>query len=423
MNASGLSLGLIACLVLAYALVARAEAPLPQPGDAGGEVGIVVQGANAFAVDLYRQLAANQKGNLFCSPASVDTALAMTYAGAAGLTATQMAATLHYDLEPAKLHRAFAGLIAALNTPAADFSGKPAYQLTLVNALWGQEGYPFAPAFTALVQKSYGAALNPVDFAGHAEQARQTINAWVARKTADKIQDLIGPGALDPQTTRLVLTNAVYFKSNWLTRFPKEATADGPFTTAAGATVSVPMMRLAESKFFGYAENDGLQIVELPYESDALSMLILLPRKSDGLAALEQKLTAANLAAWTGRLEQALVHVTLPRFKFAGQFELSQTLGALGMKDAFADRADFSGMTGAEKLHISAVIHKAFVAVDEDGTEAAAATAIAMAAMALPVGEPKNFVADHPFLFLIRHRATGCVLFLGRVENPAAPQP
>jgi serpin B len=418
MNRCKVGVALGACLALFGSPTVKAAEPLPVPEGPVEQAAGVVQGVNTFAADLYRQLAAGQKGNLLCSPASVDTALAMTYAGAAGRTATQMATVLHYDLQPALLHPAFARLIESLNSGGGKLPGQSAYQLVVANALWGQDGYPFKPAFSALVQQMYGAGLNSVDFAGHPEDARQTINFWVAGKTADKIKDLIGPGVIDPRATRLILTNAVYFKSNWMHRFPASATKDGPFTTAGGTPVTAPMMHLTGHETFGYLENEDLQVLELPYESDALSMLIFLPRKPDGLPALEQTITAANLGAWTGHLDQALVNITLPRFMFASQFDVGQTLAAMGMADAFSSRADFSGMTSAENPSISAVIHKAFVAVDEDGTEAAAATGVGMAALAMRMGQPKDFVADHPFVFLIRHRETGCILFIGKVENP-----
>jgi serpin B len=407
---------LVACLVLGWgASVWAAVAPLDKDG---GDMNTLVTGVNALAVDLYGQLAGGTAGNLFFSPASIDTALAMTYAGAAGQTAQQMATTLHYDLPMERLHAGFAGLIQTLNQPEKNYRGKPAYELTVANALWGQQGYPFKESFTQLVSKTYGAGLSSVDFAQHTEEARQTINAWVARKTAEKIMDLIGPGSLDPRTTVLVLTNAVYFKSNWVTPFAKQATKDGPFTVAPGKIATAAMMHLTGEKFFGYLENEDLQAVDLPYESGALTMVVLLPRKVDGLAGLEKKLTGANLAAWLGGMQGMRVDVALPRFKFASQFDLGKTLEGLGMTDAFSGDADFSGITSAGKLAISEVVHKAYVAVDEDGTEAAAATAVAIGGLAKLAGEPKSFVADHPFVFLIRHRATGCVLFLGRVADP-----
>jgi serpin B len=419
---------LAACLlVTAMTCLAQAEAP-KEPAKADGskaDVAAVADGSNAFALEMYAKLA-SQDGNLFFSPGSLDTALAMTYAGAAGNTAKQMAKTLHFTLEVEKLHPAFAALIDKLNHPAEitlyDDSGKnrkaPAYELTVANALWGQKGYPFRADFTKLLAASYGAAMNDVDYA-NTETAREVINNWVATQTKDKIKDLIAKGILTTDT-RLVLTNAVYFKSNWDEKFQKAATKDGPFKLSAEKSVDVPLMHL--TRHFGYMENDELQAVELPYKAHELAMVILLPKKTDGLAGVEKSLTADNLGKLLKDLKRTKVDLTMPKFKFTSQFGLADTLKAMGMTDAFdPNKADFSGMTSQEKLFISAVIHKAFVAVDEEGTEAAAATAVAMAPTAMPMPEePKVFKADHPFIFLIRHNSTGEVLFMGRVTNPKA---
>jgi serpin B len=388
----------------------------------------VVKGGNAFGVEMYGELAGKVKGNLFFSPGSIETALAMTYAGAGGETAKQMAKALHFDLPAERLHPAFAAVLDQLNHPAQlteywrDAAGgvKPepvsAYQLVVANALWGQKGYPFKAEFTGLVARSYGGAMNELDFA-HSEAARVAINEWVGRLTNDKIKDLIGPNVLTPQTT-LVLTNAVYFKSDWDHKFGKSATQDGAFKVSAEKSVDVPMMH--QTGHFAYMENDLVQGVELPYKVGALSMVILLPRKAEGLGAVEKNLTAENLGTWLKALQGARVDMTMPRWKFSSEMSLRGVLEAMGMTDAFdAQKADFSGMASHEKLFISAVIHKAFVAVDEEGTEAAAATAVAMAASAvMRPAEPKVVKADHPFVFLIRHNATGEILFMGRVANP-----
>ncbi|MFB3893060.1 MAG: serpin family protein [Phycisphaerae bacterium] len=417
----------IACVTgLAMWCMAQSGAPkdAPKAAPAEADVAAVAKDGDAFAMDMYAKLA-TKEGNIFFSPASIDTALAMTYAGARGRTAEQMAKTLHFSLPPDKLNPAFAALIDKLNHPAEvnefDEGGKikkvPAYQLTVSNALWGQKGYPFKADFTNLVAKDYGAAMNEVDYA-KPEIAREVINKWVANQTKDKIQDLIPPGALDT-LTRLVLTNAVYFKSNWEEKFQKQATKDEAFHVTADDAVKTPLMH--QTRHFNYMENDDLQAVELPYNSRQLSMVVLLPRKLDGLPALEKSLTAGNVAKWLAALADAKVELTLPKFKFTSQFGLGDTLKSMGMTDAFdANKADFSGMTAEEKLYISAVIHKAFVAVDEEGTEAAAATAVVMragAAMPRPE-ETRIFKADHPFVFLIRHNATGEILFMGKVANP-----
>jgi len=388
--------------------------------------------STAFAADLYGRLA-SREGNLFFSPASIETALAMTYAGARGDTAAQMAKTLHYDNDAAKVSEFFTGLLKILSSPpevklADNTWGKqwrakqPAtqapYQLYLANALWGQQSYRFKPEFIDLVQKKYAAGLNNLDFAADPEHARGIINDWVAAQTKDRIKDLIPEGDID-HATRLVLTNAIYFKSKWAHEFSKDLTKDGPFQLAAAKSVDVPFMH--QMGDFGYAENEDIQLLEMPYIKDALSMVVLLPKKVDGLAALEKDLTAGKVNQWLKDMTGQTVEVTFPKFTFTSSFELEDSLAALGMTDAFDPRkADFSGMTAAEHLYISAVIHKAFVAVDEEQTEAAAATAVVMAGAAPPVKAKVLFKADHPFIFLIRHNATGEILFLGRLVDPNA---
>ncbi len=397
--------------------------------DAAADTAKVVQGNTAFALDLYRQLA-KQEGNLFFSPASIHTALAMTYLGSAGGTADEMAKALHYPLPPDRLAGVYGKLIGQLNR-APEFVNfepdpqnrdgewkevrKPAYDLVVANALWGQKGYPFKDDFTRTAEKSFGAGLNQVGFADP-PAAATTINDWVAKQTRDKIQDLVPASALDA-LTRLVLTNAVYFKSSWAEKFYESNTKDAPFHVSPEQSVDVPLMYQEDE--FPYAETDELQVLELPYVRHALSMVILLPREKDGLGALEGALSAEKLDAWRKAATAVQVKVHLPKFTFTSSFDLVEPLQALGMRRAFGGEADFSGMTSAEDLHLTAVLHKAFVAVDEEGTEAAAATAVAAAAEAMPEPqEPKVFRADHPFLFLIRHNATGEVLFWGRVSNP-----
>jgi len=385
------------------------------PAQPKADVSAVAQANNVFGCELYAKLK-GQAGNLFFSPASIHTALAMTYAGAAGRTADQMAGTLHFDLPADRLHKAFGLLTGELNNPPKQ-GGDPAYQLVVSNALWLQKGYPFRDSFTRLVKDNYGAGLNEVDYAA-GEPARKTINDWVGKATRDKIKDLIPPGVLN-ELTRLVLTNAVYFKSDWADTFPEHATKAGPFQLGEGKTVSVPLM--AQWTHIGYMETEDFQLADLPYKAEVLSMTVLLPRKADGLKALEEKLSAKTLAEWIGQAKVTHVDLTLPRFKFTSQFGLKPPLSQLGMVDTFdPDKADFSGMTSAEKLYISAVLHKAFVAVDEKGTEAAAATAVVAAAKGKSQEPRIVFRADRPLLFLIRHRPTGAVLFLGRLANPGA---
>ena len=367
-------------------------------------------GNNAFAVDLYARLRA-EKGNLFFSPYSISSALAMTYAGARGDTATQMAKVLHFDLAAAQLHAAFGSLTSDLNAAgkANDF------ELRVANTLWVQEGYKLLPEFLDLTKAAYGALPHDVDFAKATEAARQTINRWVEEQTKDKIKNLIPPGML-AAAARLVLTNAIYFKGRWASEFTKDQTMDMPFTLASGEKVTVPTMHQAER--FGYRKGDGLEVLEMPYKGQALSMFIFLPAKADGLAEFEKSLTADRLSQWLSGVQPTGLIVALPKFRVTSAFLLADSLNAMGMKDAFAlPPADFSGMTGQKDLFIGAVIHKAFVDVNETGTEAAAATAVIMEGGAAPAPKP-FFRADHPFLFLIRDNRSGAILFMGRVLNP-----
>ncbi len=367
-----------------------------------------VQGNTEFGLDLYRRLR-SIGGNLFFSPYSISTALAMTYAGARGNTERQMAQALHFLLDQKQLHPAFALLEAKLG----DVSQKRQMQLRIANSLWRQEGHALLAEFLALMKQYHGVSIATVDY-GNPEAARHTINAWVEEETESKIKDLIPPELLGP-LTRLVLVNAIYFKGNWASQFDPQLTAKAPFWVAAGERVQTPMM--TQTHDFVYGESDGLQILELPYAGHDVSMIVLLPTENGGLAKLEDSLTVENLGRWTGHLWETKVEVFLPRFDIAFPFRLDDALISMGMIDAFSAKADFSGMDEAT-LFISAVLHKGFVAVNEKGAEAAAATAVIME-KGLP-SRPPLFRADHPFVFLIRENSTGSVLFLGRVMNPAA---
>jgi serpin B len=374
----------------------------------GGPMSDVVRGNNRFALDLYARLR-QQPGNVFYSPYSISTALAMTYAGARGQTAEQMARTLHFELPPDRLHSAYQDLIRHING-----DGTRPYQLLVANALWGREGTDFRPEFLKVVKEHYYAEVSRLDFRS-AEPARRTINAWVEERTRDKIKDLIGPGALHPDTL-LVLTDAIYFKGEWASPFLKRGTRQEDFRVSAAEKLKVPMMHRVGR--YGYVEGEGLQALELPYKGDALAMVVLLPGAESGLPKLEESLSEAKLADWTARLSPREVRVALPRFRLERGIELKEVLSGMGMPDAFTGGADFSGMTGRREPYLSAVIHKAFVDVNEEGTEATAATGVVMRPLAAPVDRAVEFRADRPFLFLIRERRTGSILFLGRVTDP-----
>lgn len=370
----------------------------------------VVAGNTRFAFELYRRLQAAE-GNLFFSPYSISTALAMTYAGADGTTRQQLADTLRFIPDGQMLHAAFSTLQSQLKQEQE----KGEIELSIANALWIENNFPLLHTFTSLTSRFYGAAVNQVRFKTDTEKARRTINTWVEEKTENKIQELIKPGVLD-SFTRLVLTNAIYFKGNWARPFKKERTKEEQFWVEPGTSAMVPMMNQQEE--LGYMEDAMLQALEMTYTGDTLSMIVLLPRKTDGLKDLEGALTAELLSSRLESIRKCDVRVCMPKFTMTSQFDLSRTLAAMGMPEAFSEAADFSGMTGGKDLFISAVVHKAFVDVNEEGTEAAAATGVVMRLTAAPA-PPPLFRADHPFIFLIRHNPTGSLLFLGRVARPA----
>ena len=401
----------VVSLIFAIAAIGSERADPPDVSDADKKA--VVKGNNAFALALYAELK-DQEGNLFLSPFSISTALAMTYAGARGNTEAQMAKVLHFDLGQESLHPTFQKLITQMSTQAE----QQGYQLNVANALWGQKGYGFLKKFLDLTKTTYGAGLNEVDFRRATEAARKTINTWVEKQTKGKIKNLIRRGILD-ELTRLVLTNAIYFKGNWASQFDKRQTKNSPFYVRVDRTVNVPMMYQKEK--FRYMETGRLQAIELPYVDNELSMVVLLPKEVNGITALENFLTADSLRKWLTRLREQKVDVYLPRFKITSEFRLDTALRSMGMPDAFSlPPADFSGMTGKKDLFISAVIHKAFVDINEEGTEAAAASAVVMEIMekAMRMQRPLIFRADHPFIFLIRDTQSGSILFLGRVVNP-----
>ncbi len=337
----------------------------------------------------------------------------MTRAGAKGDTAAQIDKTLHFDLGQDKLNAGFAALLNQVN--GEPMEGKRGYQLSTANALWGQKGYPFKADFLQIAKDDYGGGLNDVDFKGATEQARQTINAWVEKQTNDKIKDLIPQGVLDA-STRLVLTNAIYFKGDWASQFKKDATHDGPFHLSAEKKVDAPLM--SQKGKFGYFDGGSFQALEMPYANGDLSMVVLLPKKIDGLADVEKDLTTDKLAGWIGKLYKQEVVVTLPKFKTTQQMGMKGVLSKMGMPVAFTDRADFSGIGGDPgELCIQDVIHKAYVDVNEEGTEAAAATGVIVESTSARVVTPE-FRADHPFIFLIRDTRNGSILFLGRLADP-----
>jgi serpin B len=399
-------------LMMVPPLFLQAGATYSQPPGPSPDQAELVNGNNTFAVELYGQLA-RKTGNLFFSPASISTALGMAYAGAAGSTAAEMQKALQFTLPPDRLHPAMGALLNSLN------ASHPGYQLRVADALWAQEGEAFLPAYLALTGAHYGAGFHPVDFAKVPDEVRRTINQWIERQTEDKIKDLLQPGVVTTDT-RLVLTNAIYFKANWQSQFEKTRTQGEDFHLSASETVRAPLMHREGA--YNYFDGGTFQVLEIPYKGAELSMFVFLPKDPGGLPALEQSLTPPELKRWLGELHaESKVILTLPKFKMTRAFELDKALSAMGMKQAFArGAADFSAMTGKRDLWISAAIHKAYVDVDEEGTEAAAATATTFMTLSMrpPKPEPVVFRADHPFLFVIRDNRSRGILFMGRVADP-----
>jgi serpin B len=378
------------------------------------DLGELTTGNTAFALDLYQSLREGE-GNLFFSPYSISLALAMTYAGARGETQREMAQTLHFTLSQDGLHPAFNTLDLELSSRGEEIDeqeGEP-FRLNIANSIWGQRGYEFLPEFLDTLAMNYGAGLRIVDYVEATEEARLMINQWVSDETEGKIKDLIQPGVLN-ELTRLVLANAIYFNAGWFFPFAEEETHEGTFQLLDGGQVSVPMMSQTET--FRYSEGYGYQVVELPYVGQEMAMVILLPELGM-FEAFEMGLNSERLSEIFDDLNSQSVALTMPKFEYESEFSLKETLIKMGMGSAFAD-ADFSAMDGTRDLFISEVVHKAFVSVDEKGTEAAAATAVIIA-LRSALSTPVKMTVDRPFIYMIRDLKTGTILFVGRVFNPA----
>jgi serpin B len=380
---------------------------LDDSGATASSVEATVEGYNGFSFDLYSRYAADN-GNILFSPYSISTALSMTYEGARGETAEEMEAVFGFLEDPSMRLPSVARIYNTLNDADRE------YALHTVNALWIQQGYPVLEDYVDAIVDYYGGDVNALDFVSEPDESRITINEWVEDRTYDRIKDLFPSGSIDGNV-RLVLTNAIYFKGDWLYEFNEDATSEEEFHVSPTSTVTVDMMSLRDETF-NYAETDELQILELPYTGEDVSMLILLPKEGH-LDDVESQLSAERLGEWLELMEGAAVNVYLPRFTFETKYFMMEDLAEMGMPTAFTDAADFSGMNAEDRLFIDKVIHQAFIEVNEKGTEAAAATGVSISLSAAI--QEEVFLADHPFVFLIRDVDTGVIMFMGRVTDPS----
>ena len=369
----------------------------------------LVDALNDFSFEFYDQIGASEDGNVFFSPYSIFVALSMAYEGAAGNTATEMQNVLNVLQNDSVTLGTFGRLYNLLN------QNQDGYKINTANAFWAHQDYTFLQSYLDLLENFYMAEAHELDFAKNVEAA-EIINTWIEEQTNDKIKDMIPPSSLSDYT-KLVLTNAIYFKGMWAIPFNPDNTYETDFELTSDETTQVDMMSDTDNDY-NYTETDDLQIIELQYAGDDLLMIVILP-KENNITIAESALNSGNLAIWINSLMGDEVDVEIPKFKFEKKYSLNGLLRSMGIIDAFIpDIADFSKMDGTNALFISEAIHQSFVEVNEEGTEAAAATAIIMEATAIPE-EPKRFIADHPFVFLIQHKETGAILFMGRVMNPA----
>lgn len=370
-----------------------------------------VNANNQFALDFYSNLKNDEEGNIFFSPYSISTALAMTYEGARGQTSEEIQSVFYFTDNDITRRKSFALVHNKLNSPNVE------YKLQTANALWAQRDYPFLDEYIETIESFYAGKVTNLDFKSKTEQSRQTINSWVENKTNDKIKDLFPEGSLNDYT-RLVITNAIYFKGTWVKQFNETETKQDDFRISPKKVVQVPMMKLTgKDAKFNYSETGKLQILEMLYEGEDLSMIVLLP-KNDDLKALEDSFTLEKLGQWKSEQIKQRVDVYLPKFTFDSKYFLNKDLKEMGMPSAFTPAADFSGMDGTKNLSIQSVIHQAFIDVNEEGTEATASTGVVFGVTSMPPPVPV-FRADHPFIFMIQERGTGNILFLGRVVNPS----
>lgn len=364
---------------------------------------IVVEGNNWFALDIYLKLS-EEKGNVFLSPWSIYSAMAMTYEGARGKTADEMQSVMHFLKNDSMRRQSFSLLHEWLNMEDTGC------KLCNANALWVQIDYSLLDKYTEIIKRYYHGDAKNLDFASATEEACRIIDSWVEDKTDNKIVNFISPGIIKPDTC-LVLTNAIYFKGIWAKKFDESITIDGDFRTDSGKIIKVPMMSTGKGSRFKYMETKDLQMLEIPYRCENLSMLILLPRGD--VLSLERSLTLEKLSEWKKSLTEIQVYVHIPKFKLSTKYCLNEKLKDMGMPTAFTSNADFSGINGMKDQSISLVVHQASIDVDEEGTEAAASTAVSLYRCI------SIFSADHPFIFMIQNRETDSILFIGRISDPS----
>ncbi len=373
-----------------------------------GSVDSLSNAMNGFSFDAYKELGMDSDENVFFSPYSIFVALAMTYEGARGDTAVQMKNVLGFEQNDEVSLCSFGRIYNLLNIDAE-------YTLNTANALWTKRDYPFLEEYLRFIDNYYMGKATDVDFTNPGKAA-EIINSWVEENTGGKIKDMLSSTDISPGTV-LILSNAIYFKGLWSTRFDVEDTVDRDFERTPAEIVSVPTMVLRDSEeSFNYGETDDVQILELPYKGDAVSMIVILP-KGNNISSVEQMLNDENLETWMDLMYPRDVDIYLPKFTYKTEYNLEEMLIAMGLDIAFSPGADFSGMNGNGGLFIEKVLHKAFVEVNEEGTEAAAATTVHMIESAIPE-QPEVFDANHPFLYLIQHKETGTILFMGKVVDP-----
>jgi len=424
-----IQVGLLICLTACSAIaglvpggsnsqVLVSDLPRADVSDAtGDDLDQLAAGNRTFALGLYHQLE-TMDGNLFYSPYSISSALAMTYAGAEGKTADEMAQVFHFLMDEDRLHPAFNTLdqyLEGLEKQEVPDDMGDVFQLNIANAIWGQKDFHFESDFLDTLAANYGAGLRLLDYILAPEESRVTINDWVSDETEERILDLIPQGAINSDT-RLLLSNAVYFKATWLESFEESLTEDKVFHGLDGEEFMIPMMSMGSDASFPYYQGEGFQAVELPYVGGQVSMLVLVPDQGE-FSGFEERLNAEKLDQIISNMAYQPMYLNFPKFEFETEISLANILAEMGMPSAFSDTADFSGMTGTRDLFISDVFHKAFVSVDEEGTEAAAATAVVMAVTSAPEN-PLRLEVDRPFIFLIRDHQTNSILFMGRVIEP-----